>query len=178
MRHQRAVWMVVTLTIFAVWVSNCGAFEVWGFTSGTNRAAVESQARLEGDQVKALAGVTAINRFDKGSGTWSVLLLQFCDDRLFKIGKPRNINSPSAADFLNTLYGYIEERGSPTVLVARNPLPNGNSIEEIEYRWGDPPDTTSLIFNTPAHPVENVIPGIREEHRDTTQCAKVPDHLR
>jgi hypothetical protein len=170
--------MTVALTILAAWTANCGAFEAWGFISGAGHAAVENQAHLEGDEVHALGGVTAINRFDKASGTWRVLLLQFCDDRLFKIGEPRNINPPSAAIFLDTLYGYIEDRGSPTVLVAHNLLPNGNSIEEIEYRWGGPPDTISLIFTTPAHPMENVVPGIREEHKDTNQCTKPSDDPR
>lgn len=161
----------MALTTLVVWATSCEAFEAWGFASGTARATIEAHARSEGDEVKTDVGaLTVINRFDKASGTWTVFILQFCNDRLYLITNPRT-NAASTSAYVNTLYGFIKERGNPTLSLTDVPQSDGNHFEEIEYRWGSPSDTTSLVFSSPAHPMENVVAGMREEHRDTTQCS-------
>jgi hypothetical protein len=162
------------LTTLAAWAANCGAFEYKGFTSGADRTTVVAYAHSEGDEVKTDVGtLTVINRFDKLAGTWNVLILQFCSDRLYLITDPKT-NATSTSAFVETLYGFIKERGNPTLSLTDALQSEGNDFKEIEYRWGTPSDMTSLVFSTPAHAMNDVVAGMRDEHRDATQCIKDP----
>jgi hypothetical protein len=100
------------------------------------RATVEAHARSEGDEVKSGNGaLTVINRFDKVSGTWTVLIRQFCDDHLFLITKARTSELSTSA-FVDTLHSYIKERGNPTLSLNDAPQAPAHCIEYV-CRTGD-----------------------------------------
>jgi hypothetical protein len=164
---MKAVRLIPILLL--VLANRCMAFDVWGFTSGEDRAAVERAAKEHGDELRQIEGLTVVNRRSPDTGAFETYHLRYCNDRLGGVTK---VESFTPAGAVNELSDLIGRYGAPQVSADENTIHSFTDfvVKEVKYAWRPKNDEVLLTMNLPAAQGLKLEPGMTLIYGDTAVC--------